>query len=342
MRISKLRVISLVGLLSGLSFVLAPMTMVCATEPAPAPRVETGASEGALDEGLKAYRAGGWQSALLALTKAADDGLIAGRYHLARFYADPANPARDHARAYALFHAIVDEFAATIDVDDDVRAPYVGRSLTALARYSHRGLPDVGVKPSAETAASYLQEAATFFRESDAQFELAKLYLTGEGVRADPKTALNWLVVLTQQGHAGAQAFLADLYWRGHHVPKDEHRALALISVAVEHAPAHERIWVEDFYQNIFCGSSAALRHQSSGLIATFKKQYAPRAGIDEADRIADASPLPLRTCGNGEPLPALRERGENPSIPKSLDRKSSTRSSEGGVMGINAAPPVR
>ena len=33
--------------------------------------------------------------------------------------------------------------------------------------------------------------------------------------------------------------------------------ALALIRVAVANAPERDRIWIEDIYQNIFCGASS-------------------------------------------------------------------------------------
>ena len=83
-----------------------------------------------------------------------------------------------------------------------------------------------------------MKHAATFFNDEDAQFELAKLYLTGEGIAPDPAQALHYLSVLTtERKHPGAQAFLADLYWRGGPVRRDPLTALALIAVAVENAP---------------------------------------------------------------------------------------------------------
>ena len=50
---------------------------------------------------------------------------------------------------------------------------------------------------------------------------------------------------------------------------KDERRALALITMAVENAPPHERIWIEDIYQNIFCGTSQGTRKQADGIVAS-------------------------------------------------------------------------
>lgn len=296
--------------------------------------------EAALDHGLGAYRSGFYKLAEQALDYAADRGSLLGRYFLARLYADPAAPFTSHVKAYGLFRSIVDEHAARIDVDDDPRARYVGKSLTAVAGYVLRGLPEIGLKANAERAAGFLQEAATFFRDQDAQFELAKLYITGEGVQADGRKATHWLSTLSQAGHAGAQAFLADLYWRGKvGLPRDESRALALITLAVENAPANERIWIEDIYQGIYCGMSAGVRQQSEGMIASFRHRYAPRPGSEPQDTIGLA-PRPVRTCSDGTPLPASRRDGRaDNGAEVSRNSLAAPRPGvlEGGMLGVGS-----
>lgn len=293
--------------------------------------------QAALDQGLGAYRSGFHNLAEQALIFAAERGSLLGRYYLARLYADPAAPFTNHVKAYELFRAIVEEFAARIDVDDDPRARYVGKSLTALAGYVLRGLPEIALKPNPERAAGYLQEAATFFRDPDAQFELAKLYLTGEGVEINHKQATSRLSTLAQAGHAGAQAFLADLYWRQKGgLQRDEGRALALITLAVENAPAHERIWIEEIYQSIFCGMAPGVRQQSEGLVASFRHRYAPRAGSEPQDTIGSA-PRPLRSCSDGTPLPA-NPRDSRVDQPTSKSNSFAAPRSgllQGGVVGV-------
>ena len=296
--------------------------------------------EAALEHGLGAYRSGFHKLAEQALGYAAERGSLLGRYYLARLYADPTSSITSHAKAYELYRSIVEEHAARIDVDDDPRARYVGKSLTALAGYVLKGLPEIGLNANAERAAGYLQEAATFFRDQDAQFELAKLYLTGEGVEINHKQATSRLSTLAQSGHAGAQAFLADLYWRGRgSLPRDEGRALALITLAVENAPAHERIWIEDIYQSIFCGMSSGVRRQSEGLIASFRHRYAPRPGAEPQDTIGLA-PRPVRTCSDGTPLPATPRdsRAEDAAAAVARNTGIATRPSsalQGGVIGV-------
>ena len=177
--------------------------------------------------------------------------------------------------------------------------------MTQIAGYLLSGLPEVGLKPNARIAAEYLREAAQFFRDEDAQFELAKLYLRGEGIESDVPYAKHWLSVLSQKGHAGAQAFLADLLWRGKYMQADPVRALALISVAVANAPPYERVWIEDIYQNIYCGAAQGIRKQATGLVADWRTRYGRKPddarphGPRRAQHASRRAP-----ARNGEPVP--------------------------------------
>ncbi|MEZ5851404.1 MAG: tetratricopeptide repeat protein [Hyphomicrobiaceae bacterium] len=274
-------------------------------------RVTFASPEAALDQGIGAYRAGYFQIALQALRYAADHRLLVGEYHLGQLYADNQSAMTDHAKAYELFLRIAQRHASTIDVEDDARAPYVGKALTALARYNYRGLPEAGVERNVAAAAAYLEEAATFFRDPDGQYELAKLYLTGEGVPQDRRKALYWLSRLAQDGHVGAQAFFAQLLWEGKVVNKDERRALALVTIAAENAPPHERFWIDDIHQRIFCGMLPGVRQQAEGLVASYRHSYVQRSDASPtSERVASELAL-TRTCGNGEVVPLLQQRGD-------------------------------
>ena len=51
-------------------------------------------------------------------------------------------------------------------------------------------------------------------------------------------------------------------------------KALALISVAVANSPAYERVWIEDIYQNIYCGAAHGIRKQATGIVADWRTRY--------------------------------------------------------------------
>jgi exopolysaccharide production negative regulator len=110
--------------------------------------------------------------------------------------------------------------------------------------------------------------------------------------------------VLSQKGHPGAQAFLADLLWRGKYMKADPVRALALISVAVANAPPYERVWIEDIYQNIYCGTGQGIRKQATGLVADWRTRYGRKPDTSDRSGLGPLDAQAIRTCRNGESVP--------------------------------------
>ncbi len=308
----------------------------------------------AYDQGLGAYKNGYYEIAVPALehaiTAGDPDTRFFATYHLARIYSDNSGTQTDHSKAYMLFKGIALEHGDT-EPENVRRVPLVARSLTSLAGYVLRGIPEISLKPDATRAVDYLRHAATFFNDKDAQFEFAKLLLRGEGVPQDLPTARHYLSTLAEAGHASAQAFLADLHWRGKSVPKDERRAMALGKMAVENAPPEERIWIEDIYQSIYCGTSRDVREQSKGLVAAWQRLFAQRPPeAKERQRMAlGAMPGrdigPFRTCANGEPVDINRSAtGVDAGASKSADviRPSAGPGSASGLIDAGERPKTR
>jgi TPR repeat protein len=296
--------------------VLAALMVGAAASATAAGETRFGSPQAAFEQGLGAYKSGYYDVAIPALEEAAAEGKglnqFFAEFYLARVYSDNAGGHADHAKAYMLFQKLADE-NADADPDDGQRAPFVARSLTALAGYLQRGVKEIGVRPDRERAVDYLRHAATFFNDRDAQFELAKVYLSGSGSPEDVKRGMHYLSVLTEEGHPGAQALLADLLWRGRYVKKDEQRALALITVSVENAPAHERLWIEDIYQNIFCATSQGTRSQADGFLTRWRKAFAPRHPADQMG-LGLYDLQPQRKCENGEVLD-IRRAGDQSAV---------------------------
>jgi hypothetical protein len=260
-----------------------------------------------LQKGLDAYQAGQQDAAIPALSEAAATGEPSGRlyaeFYLARIYADSVGA--DHPKAYMLFRKIAEE---NIDVDPDrsPRAPFVAKSLIALAGYLRTGIKEIDLAPNPRRAADYLHHAATYFGDRDAQFELARIYLAREGGGDDIKRGLHYLAALTEASHPAAQAMLADLFWRGRHVKKDEGRALALATLAAANAPAHERIWIEENYAAIFCASGEATRSQADSIMTRWRMMFAPPAP-DPSGPATRHALVPDRQCASGETVAIVR-----------------------------------
>ncbi len=268
----------------------------------------------ALEQGVAAWRTGNLQIAIPALEFAVSHKVFPAKYFLARVYADNSSAITDHPKAFRLLHSFIDENADT-DPADYRRAPTFVRALTRLGRYIRDGLPEIGLYSNPERAVEYFQHAATFSRlysDEDAQFELAKLQLTGEGIRRDKDTALHWLSVLSMRGHPGAQAFLADLDWRGKYTKHNPIRALSLITLALENAPREDRIWIEDIHQKIFCGADDGIRSTADGMVANWRQKFGRSLRSEPTDVLPFLDTGPQRTCANGELVRPLGQQIAN------------------------------
>lgn len=293
-----------------------------------------------MTKGLNAYKEGRFEIAVPAfecvISEDADLQKLHAEFYLARIYGDETSGFVDHFNAYMLFLGLADK-ADGVDPDDTRQAAYIAKAVTAVAGYVRRGLPASGLKPDMERAVEYYRTAATVFNEPDAQFELAKLYLTGIGVPKDVKLGLHYIQKLVQDSHPGAQAYLADLYWRGMHVPVDRTKAFALIKLAMENATPSDRLWIEDSYQSIYCGTATADRSRAGEIASAYRKIFARSYAADRSPlgqpTMLGRSPTMTRACGNGEPI-EMNTRGDlaAPPLATTLTDQQPQKTSPAGV----------
>lgn len=281
----------------------------------------------ALEQGIGAYNSRNYELAIPALEFAAAKGSFFGQYFLARIYSDTQSAHADLARAWKLLKGITERYAS-VDPDFDRRRPFVAHAFVEVARFLQTGVPEAGVRPNLEAAETYLQHAASYFRDDDAQFELAKLYLSDERFANNAPTALHWLSRLSKRRHSGAQALLADLLWRGRLVRRDERHALALATLAVENAPGHERLWIEEIYQTIFCGSGEVNRAESATTVLKWRRTYGAQV-VPEGQALGVLGQFRVsRSCADGRRVPiikSLREpSGSVPGTPSLADPQNS------------------
>ena len=261
--------------------------------------------------GVGAYQKSSWQQAMHALKYASDNGIMLADFYRARMYADSETPYFERAKAYELYKNLVKQLIE-IDADYDPRVRFAGQALTALARYVRDGIPEIDLRPDLRLAVDYLNYAASFFKDRDAEFELARMRLTGNGVDAIPRLAVHALSRLARQGHPGALATLAEVYWRGSkrywkkgdlHVPRDPETAYALISLAAEDPPYSDRIWIEDLYQKIYCAVNENVRARAVASVEGWHVKHRRRRTepASSPDLMRSLIPRPIRTCSNGE-----------------------------------------
>ena len=303
-------------------------------------------AQAAIERGLSAYQAGSRDAAISALGEAESRGdasvKFAAEFYLARIYAESIAAGADQTRAFVLFRKLADE-NLTVDPETSKRAPFVAKALIALAGYVRAGLNDIDLAPNPSRANDYLHHAAVFFGDRDAQFELARIYLSGEASGDDVRRGLHYLAALTEEGHAPAQALLGELFWRGRHVKKDERRALALVTIAAENAPSHERIWIDDTYATIFCATVETAREEAGHLVARWRRMFVqPAAGPEAAMRDGPGARelVPERQCASGEKVAlSLPVRTATPAVqPPGVGLLRPVIPSTGSTTGFRAA----
>jgi TPR repeat protein len=106
------------------------------------------------------------------------------------------------------------------------------------------------VGPDPQRAHELFQYAATIFGNPNAQYNLAQMYIVGAGGLAkDNMTAVRWLAVAAQKGHAPAEAVLGDMLFRGDGVPRQRARGLMWLEFAKDAALDPTETWIRDLYQ---------------------------------------------------------------------------------------------
>lgn len=191
------------------------------------------------------------------------------------------------AKAFEHYLRLADEYAE-IDPHNS-KAPEVSRSFVALGWYYRKGIPEIGLKPDLERAAGLFRHAASYFGDPAAQFNLARMYLAGEGVQKSERLAVSWLANATKKRHAPSQALLGDLLWRGgEETRRQPAKGLALMALAQENADNEAQTrWIGKLHRRALAGSEAGQRAAA----ADFVKNWRASIGAKEAVVVVSETP---------------------------------------------------
>lgn len=194
--------------------------------------------------GFDAYKQGHKQEAVEAYRYAAENGQLGARWKLARMYAEGDGVKRDHYEAFKAFSMIVQQ-----DVEPgSPEESYVSDALVALAGYLRDGIPGTPVRANPVAAQDYYMRAAATYRNPNAQYEIGRMFLNGEGVRVSVKQAGRWFQLAAEKGHAGAQATLGNLLFQSGKVVK----GLAMMTAALERAAPVDQPWIRGLQEEAF------------------------------------------------------------------------------------------
>jgi hypothetical protein len=89
--------------------------------------------------------------------------------------------------------------------------------------------------------------AASYFGDPDAQYQLGRMYLDGQGGIKEPKQAARWLSLAARKGQYQAQAVLGAMLFKGEYVPRQGPQGLMWLTLARDAATPRET-WISDLY----------------------------------------------------------------------------------------------
>ena len=203
----------------------------------------------AFRSGAHWLREGNKVKAVHALEYAAEKGHFLAQWKLGRMYAEGDGVTQDDYKAFEYFSRIADSHAD--DNPNTPRARFVANAFVALGQYYLDGIPKTPVKRNPARAREMFNYAASYFRDPDAQYYLARLYLDGRGAPHDPRMAARWFMLAAQKGQCRAQAMLGAMLFAGDHVPRQAARGLMWLTLAKDSAKdssVENQAWINRLY----------------------------------------------------------------------------------------------
>jgi len=231
-------------------------------------------------QGAAAMKSGQTEKALPALSYAAERGVLGAELKLARIYARGDGVPRDDGKAFTYYQRIADQHAEI--APSSPVAKFVAEAFVALGQYYRKGVPAIGLNSDPARAADLYRHAASYFGNADAQYELGRLYLAGDGVHKDVSLGANWLAAAAKKQDPEAQAKLGELLWNGDGIRKSRAKGLALITLAHENAKhsGKEPKWIEELYREMTAKSDAGIRKEAEAIMPVWAGKAAPAIAV--------------------------------------------------------------
>lgn len=227
----------------------------------------------ALRAGLESYRAGDPATSVTALRYAAESGEPLAQWKLGRMYADGDGVGRDDAKAYDYFSKIVEHFA---DEEPDPRErSLAANAFVAVGTYLRDGNSSARIGRDPDRAFELFRYAATYFRNADAQYQLARMYLDGVGGKKNLRQGVNWLELAARKGHTQAQAMLGRIMFEGEAGGTAQRpRGLMYLTLArdgASGAPAEQ--WIVDLHAKALDAASEDERKNAVTMLEDYLRE---------------------------------------------------------------------
>lgn len=222
-------------------------------------------AERALREGQVAY-------GIETLQQAAQRGGIRAQLRLARIYAEGKFLPRDDIKACELYSALADRYS---QIDrTDAAAKLISEAFRSWATCYVKGAPSAQWQPNLSRAAVLFYQAGVILDDAESLYELAKMFMTGQGIAQNPRLAVHYFFSAARKRYAPAQAMLGSMMWEGKLVKRQPVNGLALIVFALESARPEDKAWIDGIHQEALITASKDVEAQAIRLALDWKKAY--------------------------------------------------------------------
>ena len=234
--------------------------------------------------GFKAYKSGQKQDAVEAYRYAAEKGHTGSRWALANMYAYGDGVAKSDFEAFKIYNEIAGEGIEPGSEDTG----FFFNALMALAEYYRHGIDNSPIKVDLGQSRQLYFQAASAFGVPEAQFQLARMMLRGEGGSRNVEQAKKWLNRARKNGHVGAMGIFGSLLFQEGQTA----RGLGYMTAALDHCSAKDRAWIQDLQEQAFSVASEKDRRSAIQFAQQISSTMAPVAVAE--------SPVPPLDVGGG------------------------------------------
>jgi len=267
----------------------------------------------------RALRDGHVEAGLEALDAAAKRGGVRAQVRLAKIYADGKLVPRDDVKACELYGALADRHSQIDRTDPAARL--IAEAFRAWALCYVKGAPASGWEKNVSRAAVLFYQAGVMLDDPESLYELAKMYLTGQGIGQNSRLAVHYFFSAARKRYPPAQAMLGYLMWEGKVLKQQSAPGLALILLAREGVKPEDKVWVEGYYQDALITASRDEEAEAIRLVQEWKKAYGSESTASTPMVMANPQvPPPVRAPGLP---PAAGQKIATPGAVKSIEQNA-------------------
>ncbi len=242
--------------------------------------------------GFKAYKSGQKQDAVEAYRYAAEKGHTGSRWALANMYAYGDGVAKSDFEAFKIYNEIAGK---GIEPGSEDTGFFVN-ALMSLAEYYRHGIDNSPVKADLGQARQLYFQAASAFGVPEAQYQLARMMLRGEGGSRNVEQAKKWLNRARKNGHVGAMGIFGSLLFQ----EGQSARGLGYMTAALDHCSGKDRPWIQDLQEQAFSVASENDRRTAIQLAQQIEGTMPTVEATPTMDALAAGAP------GAGVPVPPM------------------------------------